>query len=413
MERKVRTGRLKKGMYVSNLDRPWLDTPFLVQGFYINDAAELRVLDQYCDFVFIDTDRGLAADRYWDDNFVLPTNAYLERFLKNKTAQTEYHDSHSASQEMPQARRVFNEVSEQFAQLMEDLKTGKNLRVNKLLALVGSLTESLLRSPDAMLWLSHLRVPAAIMDTQPVDHCILAIAFGRYCGLPEKDMQDLAIGVILSDIGKLNLPDEILLKRTVLTNQEFSDVKKHVDQGYDYLSQIKGIDQDSLNIVLTHHERHDGSGYPEKLSAMQIPVFGRIAGMIDCYQAMITKRPYSEPISSHRALQKIYNWRDKFFQAELVEQFLHCLGVYPCGCLVEMKSGEVGVVISQNKERHTQPQVMLLLDNNKVELQQPQLMNMLQTAASSTQSLKILRALDPGAYGIVAENLLDTYNRLS
>ena len=401
MERKVRTGRLKKGMYVSNLDRPWLDTPFLLQGFFINDKEDLKALDKYCDYVYIDTDRGPGADIYWDDGISLPTNEYLERFLRNKKREVEYVDEQEVSVEIPVAHAALEESLDIFKALLVVIKQGKKLDIKQLRKLLEPLIESVLRNPDALLWLSQLREKDDFAHSQAIDHTIIAVAFARHMGLPIEDVFHLAVGILLFDIGILNTREELLLKKTRLTEDEFLEMQKHVDDGVDYLRLFDGIHEDSINTVLTHHERFDGSGYPNMLSGMQIPVFGRIAGIVDCYQAMTSRRSYSEAISAHTALQKIYNWRNLYFQDELVEQFLKCMGVYPTGSLIEMKSGEVGIVLSQSRKRHIKPTVMLLLDSDKQAFRDFKVIDLMKSAEDSGgESFAILRGLDPGAYGI-------------
>ena len=398
MERKVRTGRLKKGMYVSNLDRPWLDTPFLLQGFFISDDEELKALDKYCDYVFIDTDRGPGADIYWDETINLPTNEYLERFLRNKSREVEYGDESDVSTEMPIAHAALEEALDQHRQLLINIRQGKKLDLKKIRAMLAPLTESILRNPDAMLWLSQLRDKEDGLFAQSIDHVILALAFARHMGLPEDDMFNLALGVLFYDIGKINVREEILNKRTRLSEDEYGELQRYVDDGVDYLHMFEDIHEDAINTVLTHHERFDGSGYPNKLSGMEIPVFGRIAGLVDCYSAMVSKRSYSEAISGHTALQKLYNWRNVYFQDEIIQQFLRCLGVYPTGSLLEMKSGEVGIVLAQHREKHTRPRVMLLLDKDKKALRDFKVIELSQQTGDD--KLQILQGLDPGAYGI-------------
>ena len=401
MEHKVRTGRLKKGMYVSNLDRPWLDTPFLLQGFFINDNEELKALDKYCDYVYIDTDRGLGADIYWDDGIRLPTNEYLERFLKDKTREVEYVDEQEVSVEIPVAHAALEESLDNFKALIEVIRKGKKLDVKQVRQILEPIIESVLRNPDALLWLSQLRDKDDFSQSQAIDHTIIAVAFARHMGLPVDDIFHLAVGILLFDVGILNTREELLSKKARLTDEEFVEMQKHVDDGVDYLRLFDDIHEASINTVLTHHERFDGSGYPNMLSGMQIPVFGRIAGIVDCYQAMISKRSYSDAISAHTALQKIYNWRNRYFQDELAEQFLRCLGVYPTGSLVEMKSGEVGIVLSQSRKRHIKPVVMLLLDSDKQAFRDFKVVDLAKSPEDSVgESFEVLRGLDPGAYGI-------------
>ncbi|MDH5736260.1 MAG: HD-GYP domain-containing protein, partial [Gammaproteobacteria bacterium] len=234
-----------------------------------------------------------------------------------------------------------------------------------------------------------------------IDNCALAIAFGRHMGLPKEDLHTLSIGMLLLDMGKMKVADEILNKNATLTEEEFAEVKRHVEYGVEILRNTQGIPDDVIHIALTHHERFDGSGYPNGIMGTMIPVYGRMAGIIDVYDAMTSKRPYSEAISQHSALQKIYNWRNKFFQDELVEQFLQCLGVYPTGSLVEMNTGEVGIVLSQNRTQRLKPKIMMLLDVDKVQYKNYKIIDLMtQATDSSGRVMSIAMGLDPGAYGI-------------
>jgi HD-GYP domain-containing protein (c-di-GMP phosphodiesterase class II) len=167
------------------------------------------------------------------------------------------------------------------------------------------------------------------------------------------------------DVGKVRLPKELLTKSAPLTQEEAAIMRKHVAYTVEILRKTKGINEHVINIALTHHERYDGSGYPNGLVGMQTPAYGRMAAIIDCYDAMITTTPYRNAIPEHKALQNIYNLRDKAFQQELVEQFMQCMGVYPTGSLVELSSGAVAAILSQNAQQKLKPKVLLLLDENK------------------------------------------------
>jgi HD-GYP domain-containing protein (c-di-GMP phosphodiesterase class II) len=219
--------------------------------------------------------------------------------------------------------------------------------------------------------------------------------------LPKGDLNTLAMGLLLMDIGKMKIPVEVLNKSEPLTEDEFKLVRSHVDYSVEILKKSEGIDVDIINIALTHHERFDGSGYPAGLEGTGTPVYGRMAAIIDCYDAMTSSRPYSKPVSPYAALQEIYNWRNKYFQEELVEQFLQCLGAFPTGTLVEMHSGEVGIVMAQNRTRRMSPKVMLLLDIHKKPLPEYLVIDLMnQPREYNENPLTIVRGLDPGDYGI-------------
>ena len=209
------------------------------------------------------------------------------------------------------------------------------------------------------------------------------------------------MGMLLLDVGKLKISTDILNKPGALTMAEFAVVKKHVEFGAKILNKTHGINETIIKMVQTHHERFDGSGYPRGLKGKQIPVFGLIAAIIDTYNSMTRKTAYREAIAPHRVLQELYKWRDKYFEAELVEQFLQCLGVYPTGSLVEMTSGEVGVVIAQNLRDRLRPTINMVLNEQKTHWEISPVID-LSTNRVDANGLerKILRALKPGAYGI-------------
>ncbi len=388
-------------MYVSSLDRPWLDTPFLMQGFIIQDPDEILLLKKYCEHVFIDTDKGVDTEQYIHEAQKLKSHERIERCIVDNTKLVEYVDTKTSTEEMPVARMAIDDASNRVVSLMESVKSGNNVDIKQVKGVVEPILESIVRNPEALMWLTQMRHKDSYTYSHSVDNCALAIAFGRHLGLPKDDLNTLATGLLVMDIGKMKIPPEVLNKTEPLTEDEFRLVRGHVGHSVDILKKSEGIGVDIINIALTHHERFDGSGYPSGLVGVQTPVYGRIAAIIDCYDAMTSKRPYGSPVSAYAALQEIYNWRNKYFQEELVEQFLQCLGVFPTGSLVEMHSGEVAIVMAQNKTRRMSPQIMLLLDKNKKAYSEYQVINLNnQPSEYDENPLTIFRGLDPGAYGI-------------
>ena len=401
MDRKVNVAYLKSGMYVSNLDRPWLDTPFMLEGFLIDNDDDLSTLSQYCTFVYIDPERGIGAAQYVDDGTHLKTNTYLERFLQDNKKKVNYENTISVKEELPAAQFALEDASNQVANIMEQVKEGKNLDINAVRGIVEPILDSIIRNSEAYMWLSMMQKKSSYTYSHSVDNCALAIAFGRYMGLPKKDLKTLAIGLLMMDMGNIRIPEAILNKKEKLTEAEYRIVKKHVLHSVELLKTTEGMNEDVINIAMTHHERFDGSGYPNALVGTHIPVYGRMAAIIDCYDAMTSNRPFSSAKSPYTALQNIYNWRGTAFQPELVEQFLQCMGVYPTGSLVEMTNGEVGIVLSQNKTQRMRPKVMLILEEDKEPMKEYQTIDLSEQFEDSTgYPLNIHRGLDPGAYGI-------------
>ena len=401
MERKVNVAYLKTDMYVSNLDRPWIDTPFLLEGFLIQSEDDLTALNQYCKYVYIDTDRGIGASKYIEPLPRLKSNSYLERFLQDNKKKVQYENTTSTKEELPSAQIALENASNQVARIMGDVKAGKNLNIEALRGVVEPILDSIIRNSEAYMWLSMMQKKSAYTYSHSVDNCALAIAFGRFMGLPKKDLRTLAIGLLMMDMGNVHVPEGILNKKGRLTEAEYRIVKKHVRQGVKILKVTKGVNDDIINIALTHHERFDGSGYPNAIQGTQIPVYGRMAAIIDCYGAMTSNRPFRAAKSPYTALQNIYNWRDSAFQPELVEQFLQCIGVYPTGSLVEMSNGEVAIVLEQNLTQRMRPKIMLILNEEKKHLMDYKIIDLTeQFEDSSNLPLNIYRGLDPGAYDI-------------
>jgi HD-GYP domain-containing protein (c-di-GMP phosphodiesterase class II) len=401
MERKVSTFDVKIGMYVANLDRPWLDTPFLIQGFLIKDDEEIVALQQQCEYVYIDTEQGEEADTYLDNAPATEGNTYVDDFLEGGMQKVIYKTEKDEFQEIPAAEIALENATVKVANIMDNLKAGDNLDMHAVRAAVEPVMESMVRNSDAMLWLTEMREKDAYSYTHSIDNCSLAIAFGRHLGLYKEDLRSLAMGCLLMDIGKVKISKTILNNTGTLTRDEFVETRKHVKYGMDILRKSSGVSEGVLEVVHGHHERFDGSGYPNGLEGKQIPVFARIAGIIDTYNAMTHDSPHRKAASPHTVLQIMYSWRNKFFQDELVEQFLQCVGVYPTGSVIEMSTGEVGIVIAQNRKQRLKPRILMLLDEHKDPYPGPKIVD-LQTQAVdySGHEYTILHGLQPDAYGI-------------
>lgn len=403
MDRMVSTAYLKTGMYVSRLDRPWVETPFLLQGFLIKDDDDIYMLVTHCNYVYIDTALGVKAEFYLDTVSSFPSrerlakNTQIETILNTGKKNVVYEDKATTLDELPAAESAFDEASSCVARIVEhDLRTGQ-LDIVNVKAAVSPILDSMIRNSDAFMWLSKMRHHDAGSYEHSVQNCALGIAYGRHIGLNRTALKTLATGLLLMDIGKIQLPKEILTKNEPHTPEETEIMRKHVAYTVELLRKTKGISDHVINIALTHHERYDGSGYPNGLVGIQTPAYGRMAAIIDYYDTMITNTPYSEAISEHKALQNIYNLRNKSFQKELVEQFMQCMGVYPTGSLVELSSGEVGAILAQNTQQKLNPKVVLLLDINKQPYKKRKILDLMRQ--KKTQ-LHISKSLENNAYGV-------------
>lgn len=399
----VPTSRLKLGMFVAKLDRPWLETPFLFQGFFVNTVHDIDLLREHCEYVYVDVEKGVRpVQRRGEDFGLRPQDA----LITSDDCSVHYTNTTDVREELPRADRAYREISDWIQALMQDVRNGNNPDIGGFQDCVRSMIESVLRNPDALLWLTRLQERDAYTYAHSVNSAVLAVTFARHLGMSRDELHHIAVGTLLYDVGKMRLPAELLEKPGRLTVEEFEQLKRHVDYSVEIMSTIRGVHKNAIELARTHHERYNGSGYPAGLRAGEIPVYGRIAAIVDCYDAITSDRPYGNSLSRHEAIRKIYEWRDKEFQSELVEQFIQCLGVYPTGSLVELSTGEVGVVFAQNRVRRLRPQVMLVLDADKVAYGSFPIIDLMHDVRSEDdEPLEIVRAVPPGAYGIDPQKL--------
>ena len=211
---------------------------------------------------------------------------------------------------------------------------------------------------------------------------------------------------MLLDIGKLKIPGQLLNKKEQLTEREFSLVKKHVDLSLKMASESsRTIPQPVVDMIAYHHERFNGNGYPKALQGTQIPLYARIAAIADCYDAITSQRVYAQPIAHATALKKMYEWRGYDFQPELIEAFIQSVGVYPTGTLVELTSGQVGIIIKENSGKRLRPQVLVILDRCKNQLEDFIEMDLSAHLDADNKTVDIARTLEAGAYGLDPETL--------
>ncbi|MGH8116581.1 MAG: HD-GYP domain-containing protein, partial [Rhodanobacteraceae bacterium] len=333
-EIRIDTADLAIGMFVCRLDRPWEGTPFPLQGVEVRTKDDIRALREQCSFVYIDRRREVVGGQR-----LLLTLPRSGPRAARELRSTPYGYESDFEDELPRARAALEATSKLLDRIYADIASGRELSVAYVEQVVRPLVASVLRSADAFLFLEGMRRHDNYTYSHAISCGALAAAFGRHLGLPEGTIVSLATGGLLMDVGKTRVPEALLRSTGPLQPADIPIVRTHVPHGLD-IAQAGGVtDPDVLDVLRTHHERHDGSGYPDRLAGNAIPMAGRMLAIIDSYDAMSSIRPYRAPRSRHEALQEIYRARDTLYQTELVEQFLVCLGVYPTGSRVQLSTG--------------------------------------------------------------------------
>jgi len=413
MLRDVDISSLTVGMYVSELDRPWLDTPFTLQGFYIRDADDIARLGKYCQFVRVDPRRfdfrlgnraqaeAVGGSR---SGGALPAPSMSDRRKRAKLElrlvdAVAYEDSATVEHEFAAARTALADSRAVFDAIWRDLAQRRKVSIVEIAHAVDPLVESVLRNKDALVTL--LRVQR--VDPSLHEHCVaLAIwagLLGRQLGLPPEQIRTLALGCSLADIGQIQVAPELLDKADALSPDELAELQAHVGYSLDMLLEAEEVPLPIHEVIRWHHERMDGSGYPDGLQGTDIPMFARIAGIVDSYDAMIGPRKSAHARSSFESLVELQESCPEKFQPELVERFARAIGLFPNGCLVELSTGEVGVVYSQNTGKRLRPRVMMILGPDKRKLDQLVITDL---SAAEASELRITRELPVGEYGVDA-----------
>jgi len=404
-ERQVQVHELRIGMFVSRLDRPWTDTPFPLQGFLILNSAQIERIAEYCESVWIDVEKSGPAEPMPALQTLTPgANPVLAMRTREESWQgaVEYPRQATVEEERPLAATAMETVSKRATEILDTLRSGGSVSREQVSAAVQPVVASLVRNPDAFFWLEALRKRDDYAYAHAINCCALAAAFGRYLGFPEMVLQDLATGGMLLDIGMTRVPGELLQRNGPLDVEEMRRVRGHVEEGLKLYDDSGLGNEDVRTMLRTHHERLDASGYPAGVPIRNIPLLGRIAGIVDSFDAMTSVRPFRPALSRAAALQVLYRERGHLYQPELVEQFLQCLGVYPVGTLVELSTGEVGIVMAQNPTRRLRPKLMLLTNPDKRLRDNFQSLDLLTMRYGEVEEsdVHIVRSLDPGAYGL-------------
>ena len=372
--KKVEASHLKLGMYVSKLDRPWEETPFLLQGFIIQNPDQIREIKEHCDFVYIDQQKSVNAQNKPSTPGTRVSTAVDEvkkakrkrkfgasLFGRNKETTWEKRLD-LKRQDLEEAEKTYKSAFNLVQSTMQNIKLGKSIDSKACKEAVAASVDSIFHQPEAMLLMSRLKSKDEYTEQHSLNVSVVSIALGRYIGLDRKQLNEVGLCGLLHDMGKMLTPDEVLNKPGRLTEDELKVMQQHPVDGHSILSSTEGITHDAIHVAHAHHERLDGSGYPQGLVAKDLSMYNKIVTIADVYDAITSDRVYKKGETVEATLQIIHNHRGTAFDPVIATQFIEQVGIYPLGTLVELHNGEIGIVMHTSPEKRLRPWIKIVLD---------------------------------------------------
>lgn len=367
---KVDVEDLRKGMYVAEPDRPWVDLPLPFAGFTIQNDEELKILREYCSHVYIDPERCAASGDERDLGTDKSQGAVEQSPGRQRSADAEADDGiddsrrevdtdklskrmEAASKSVAGARRFLDEA-------FSGARDGKALDLPTAQSAITDLVGQLTKNPTASLLLTSLNRRDSFTSTHSVHVCLLVLAFCLRAQVDPRKLEILGLGALLHDIGKVELPTELIDRAGPLSEDEWELVKRHPEAGHRILGDSGKVPRPVLEIARMHHERRDGTGYPGGLTRAELPDYVLVTALVNRYQSLTSPRPYRGASSPDQVLRSFYADADKMYGSRPVEAFIRCIGIYPVGSVVELDNGALGVVVSSRPNTRVRPVVQLV-----------------------------------------------------
>lgn len=421
---KVPVNQLQPGMFVAELDVPWSETPFLMQGFEIRDRSNILKLESYCDYVYVLKDdgqrkpksmpkpsRALAPPPKNTKGFMInrsPTRRAPQKSADKKPLMRRrpaYATEVAAEVEHARAREIYDFCKTGTKQLLLAAKKDEVFDIAAARDIVARCIDSILRNPDALIWMTKIKHEKDYLVEHCLNVCILSIVFGRHLRFSSEELHEIGLCGLSHQIGKVKIPAAILAKPGELNEDERRAMQNHPLESHKLLSDASTASKTVIDVALCHRERPDGRGYPRGLTADRIPEYARIIAVVNAYDAMVSKRAYAEAKSPEAVQKIIYDGRGEQFDDNCALAFMQAIGLYPAGTWVELRNGKVAVVLSGKEGFRHLPTVIVVSDDEKNPVDEVVLDLYLTDSGSLDKGYLIQRTLPDGSFGFDLDKL--------
>lgn len=379
MIKTISSSKLIAGMYIDELNCPWIKHPFTRNQFKITDLKDIKkIQDLGIKSLKIDTSKGLDVQSKKSSS-----PPYLKKKQKEpipdpsaSTSDTEKTIVKKPFQKTRnEAKNIKNLAEDAISNIMGDVKLGQHIEIGQVTPVIDKMSESILENHNALLGLSRIRS----MDTYTFEHSVnigvLMMSFCKTHGMSDELIQEAGIGGLLHDIGKALTPTEILNKPGKLTDEELTIMRNHVVDSHIILSKTPGISQNALDVASMHHEKFDGTGYPDGKKGDEISLIGQMSAIVDVYDALTADRCYHKGQDPSVVLKRLLSWSGSHFDTPLVHEFIHCVGIYPPATLVMLSNHHLAVV-SENSSNLLAPSVVVILNTKTRAMIEPKLIDL-------------------------------------
>lgn len=394
MAKRISVEQVRLGMYIQELGSSWMDHPFWRKSFLLDDPNDLNtLLSTNIKLVWIDTSKGLDVDSGETEEAVALS---VESTLRLADIPAKAVRRVSIAQEAALAVKICAKSKAAVTLMFHEARMGQALNADDALPIVEEISNSVLRNPGALISLARLKDKDDYTYMHSVAVCALMVSLAKQLGMDDEQIRLAGLAGLLHDVGKMMIPPEILNKPGKLTDVEFATVKNHPSEGHKLLLGGRGISDTALDVCLHHHEKIDGSGYPEQLTDEQISLYAKMGAVCDVYDAITSNRPYKDGWEPADSIRKMAEWSQGHFDKRIFQAFVRSIGIYPTGSLVRLESGRLAVVMEQSEKSLLSPRIKVFFSTKSNCRILPEIIGLAQPGCKD----KIISFEDPAKWNI-------------
>lgn len=394
MLKKIKTEHLQVGMHLHELCGSWMEHPFWRTKFTLKDADDVRkVRESGITEVWIDVEKG---DDLPEAETLEQVEAQVEQILQQVAAPEIVSKKISFREEAARAAKICATAKEAVVSMFQEVRMGKAISAEAAGELVDEISSSVMRNPGALISLARLKTADDYTYMHSVAVCALMVALARQLGMDAEQIRLAGMSGLLHDLGKALMPMKVLNKPGKLTDEEFAIIKSHPVEGHRLLVEGGSVGEIPLDVCLHHHEKIDGSGYPDRLTGDQISLFAKMGAVCDVYDAITSNRPYKPGWDPAESIRKMTEWCKGHFDERVFQAFVKSIGIYPTGSLVRLTSGRLAVVVEQSEKSLLAPCIKIFFSTKSQAYITPELVDLSRPGTSE----KIVAREDAAKWGI-------------